>query len=64
MQRRSRRHKNGRHGRPVIACPRCSGRRCPVQNSQNLPVRYHKCRSCGYRFKSVETVVRGVPISD
>ncbi|MFH1370364.1 MAG: hypothetical protein ABII09_03645 [Planctomycetota bacterium] len=44
--------------RPVIymkvRCPCCKSTNCPVTNSANLPIRYHKCRECGFNFKSVE----------
>lgn len=36
-----------------VKCPVCQSTDVPVQHSQ-LPVRYHKCRSCGEPFKSVE----------
>ena len=37
-----------------IKCPKCQGRRVPVYNSNNIPIRYHKCLTCGFRFKSIE----------
>lgn len=37
-----------------VKCPQCNGLRCPVYNSNHLPVRYHRCLDCGFRFKSVE----------
>jgi transcription elongation factor Elf1 len=36
-----------------VKCPHCRSADVPVQHSE-LPVRYHKCRSCGESFKSVE----------
>lgn len=36
-------------------CPQCGSKNTPVYNSNNLPVRYHKCNDCGFCFKSVET---------
>ncbi|MEN6424030.1 MAG: hypothetical protein ABFE13_01605 [Phycisphaerales bacterium] len=38
-----------------VRCPYCSSTDCPVYNSNNIPIRYHKCRQCGHSFKSVET---------
>lgn len=37
-----------------VKCPNCKGLRCPVYNSNHLPIRYHRCLDCGCRFKSVE----------
>jgi len=34
-------------------CPRC-GEKAPVYNSSARPIRYHKCRHCGFTFKSIE----------
>ena len=37
-----------------VRCPKCQGCRVPVYNSNHLPIRYHGCSDCGFRFKSVE----------
>lgn len=37
-----------------IRCPECGSDKCPVYDSSHLPVRYHKCASCGNSFKSIE----------
>jgi len=37
-----------------IKCPKCGSTKCPVYNSNHIPVRYHKCTKCGLAFKSVE----------
>jgi len=36
----------------VTKCPACGGD-APVYCSR-IPVRFHKCRGCGYGFKSIE----------
>lgn len=36
-----------------VQCPECHGDDCPVTSTQR-PVRHHRCRDCGTRFKSVE----------
>jgi hypothetical protein len=36
-----------------VRCPSCRSQDVPVQHTR-LPVRYHRCRSCGETFKSVE----------
>lgn len=36
-----------------VQCPECSGDDCPVTSTQR-PVRHHRCRDCGCRFKSIE----------
>jgi len=47
-------------GTPVVyyvkvKCPNpdCGSDECPVYSSEP-PIRYHKCKSCGLAFKSVE----------
>ncbi len=35
-------------------CPECGSTRCPVYDSNHIPVRYHRCQNCGKTFKSVE----------
>ncbi len=38
-------------------CPRCGSRRVPAYSkrlTQDPPIRYRRCRSCGHGFKSVE----------
>ncbi|MEN6428065.1 MAG: hypothetical protein ABFE13_22150 [Phycisphaerales bacterium] len=42
-----------------IRCPYCGSGDCPVTNSSHVPIRYHKCRTCGHSFKSVEENWRG-----
>lgn len=37
----------------VVKCPNCESKECPVVHTAR-PIRYHKCRGCGMRFKSVE----------
>jgi len=37
----------------VIHCPKCGGDNVPVVTTRR-PIRYHKCKKCGYCFKSVE----------
>jgi len=37
-----------------VRCPKCGSDKCPVYDSSHLPIRYHKCCSCGFAFKSVE----------
>ena len=37
-----------------LRCPKCGSFNIPVYNSDNLPIRYHKCSDCGHNFKSVE----------
>lgn len=37
-----------------IRCPKCGSDECPVYDSSHVPIRYHKCKSCGKNFKSVE----------
>ena len=39
-----------------VRCPKCKSFRVPVYDSNHLPIRYHKCSDCGFRFKSVEKV--------
>lgn len=36
-----------------VQCPDCGGDDCPVTSTQR-PVRHHRCRDCGCRFKSIE----------
>ena len=38
-----------------VRCPQCGSEDCPVYDSAHVPVRYHKCRVCGWNFKSVES---------
>lgn len=40
-----------RYGRTF--CPRCSSAQTPVVHTER-PIRRHKCRNCGYQFKSYE----------
>lgn len=42
-----------------VRCPKCGSTDCPVYNSTNIPIRYHKCHQCGHSFKSVEENWRG-----
>lgn len=35
-------------------CPKCKSLRVPVYDSSHLPIRYHKCKDCGFLFKSIE----------
>lgn len=37
-----------------VKCPDCGGKKCPVVNKPAKGVRWHKCRDCKTRFKSVE----------
>lgn len=40
-------------------CPKCRSRRVPVRSTQTmdgLVRRYHKCKDCGLKFKSIETL--------
>ena len=37
-----------------VRCTQCGSQDCPVYHSSHIPIRYHKCRSCGRNFKSVE----------
>ena len=37
-----------------VKCPECKSYRVPVYNSEHLPIRYHKCKDCGFLFKSIE----------
>lgn len=37
-----------------LKCPRCGSFNVPVYDSNNLPIRYHRCSKCGLTFKSVE----------
>lgn len=34
-------------------CPKCGGTDTPVTTTRK-PIRHHKCRGCGHRFKSAE----------
>jgi len=36
-----------------LRCPRCNSKKIKCYSSQ-LPVRYHKCKKCGHKFKSIE----------
>jgi ribosomal protein S27E len=36
-----------------VRCPKCGSDDCPVYSSEP-PIRYHKCKICGYNFKSIE----------
>lgn len=36
-----------------VRCPRCGSTNTRVHTSR-APVRYHRCRDCNHRFKSVE----------
>lgn len=45
-----------------ICCPHCNSDQTAVYCSRNRPVRYHRCRSCGGSFKSVEEPVAGIPL--
>jgi ribosomal protein S27E len=35
-------------------CPACNSVKCPVYDSNHIPIRYHRCQSCGRTFKSIE----------
>ena len=37
-----------------VRCPACGSLRCPVYNTNHIPIRYHRCQDCGRTFKSVE----------
>ena len=37
-----------------IRCPKCSSKNVKCYSSAP-PIRYHKCRSCGWKFKSWES---------
>jgi ribosomal protein S27E len=39
-------------------CPACNSVRCPVYDSNHIPIRYHRCQGCGKTFKSVEAGYR------
>ena len=43
-----------------VRCPQCVSQDCPVYESFHIPVRYHKCRTCGPNFKRVESNGKGV----
>lgn len=36
-----------------VRCPDCGSTSCPVYTSRGK-IRYHKCRDCGKKFKSIE----------
>lgn len=36
-----------------LRCPRCGSKKVRCY-AHRLPARYHYCRKCGYRFKSIE----------
>jgi hypothetical protein len=38
----------------VLRCPKCRSRNIKTHTTE-LPIRYHKCRACGYNFKSRES---------
>lgn len=38
-----------------VRCPVCRSKDVPIQHTE-VPIRYHRCRSCGERFKSVEKI--------
>lgn len=40
--------------KPII-CPRCKSKKQKCYKT-DLPVRYHKCGTCGHNFKSVEYI--------
>ena len=37
-----------------VYCPRCGSADCPVIDSHAKPVRWHQCKACSHKFKSVE----------
>jgi ribosomal protein S27E len=37
-----------------VRCPSCGSTRCPVYNTNHIPIRYHRCQDCSRTFKSVE----------
>jgi predicted Zn-ribbon and HTH transcriptional regulator len=37
----------------VLRCPKCKSKNIRTHTTE-LPIRYHKCRDCGYNFKSRE----------
>jgi ribosomal protein S27E len=37
-----------------VRCPACGSVRCPVYDSNHIPIRYHRCQDCNKTFKSVE----------
>lgn len=42
-----------------LRCPRCSSKKVPVMSTRAVggaTQRHHRCRDCGCRFKSIETV--------
>lgn len=41
-----------------VRCPACGSTRCPVYNTNHIPVRYHRCQDCDHTFKSVEVNYR------
>lgn len=41
-----------------VRCPNCGSTRCPVYDSNHVPIRYHRCQDCGRTFKSVEVNYR------
>ena len=42
-----------------IRCPKCRSYRVPVYDSAHVPIRYHKCSDCAFRFKSIEVEFPG-----
>lgn len=38
---------------PKLKCPRCSSKNVVITRTDK-PNRYHKCRQCGFNFRSVE----------
>ena len=51
--------KGEEYGVPYVCveCPACGSREVPVYKTAH-PVRYHACRGCGKRFKSIDVAAQ------
>jgi len=47
-----------------VRCPAYDSAQCRVYDSNHIPIRYHRCRTCGRMFKSVEVNYKAASVNE